>query len=435
MMSGFLLRLVYTSLFYLSTPLILARLHWRGRKLPAYRQRWAERFGFYKTPAGSGALWFHAVSVGEVEAVIPLIRRMRAHFPDLPCLVTTTTPTGSRRVTEVLGTAIQHVYLPYDMPDSVQRFLAHFQPRLAVIMETEIWPNLYRACRCAEIPLVLVNARLSERSARGYARLGALMREALRDVYCIAAQTEADRQRFVVLGSSIGDSLVTGNIKFDIELSSEMGVNAAILRKACFGALRPVWVAASTHEGEEALVLDAFKRIRTDHPALVLIIAPRHPERFESVAVQCRAAGWRLARRSLAETGQNTDVYLLDTLGELKQFYCVSDIAFVGGSLVPVGGHNLMEPAAAAIPVLTGPHLRNFKVAADALLSAGGALLVHDASELASACSALLSDAGRRRYMGSQALAFVKAGQGALQRVETLLSGLIETRGRTDFID
>jgi 3-deoxy-D-manno-octulosonic-acid transferase len=426
MMRGFLLRLIYTSLFYLLTPLILARLYWRGRKLPAYRQRWAERFGFYKTPASTGALWFHAVSVGEAEAAFPLIRRMQAHFPDLPCVVTTTTPTGSRRVTEMLGATVQHVYLPYDMPDSVQRFLAHFQPRLAVIMETEIWPNLYRGCRRAAIPLVIVNARLSARSARGYARLGALTRESLADVNCIAAQTEADQQRFIALGAHIGDIKVTGNIKFDIELSVDVA-NAAMLRKNCFGTLRPIWIAASTHEGEETQVLDAFKCIRVDHPELVLIIAPRHPERFDTVAGQCRAAGWKLARRSLAETAQDADVFLLDTLGELKQFYCISDIAFVGGSLVPIGGHNVMEPAAAALPVLVGPHLRNFKAAADTLLNAGGALLVHDASELALACSALLSDAGRRRYMGSQALAFVKAGQGALQRVETLLSGLLET--------
>ncbi|QFY43556.1 3-deoxy-D-manno-octulosonic acid transferase [Candidatus Methylospira mobilis] len=429
-MSGFWLRLVYTSLFYLLTPLILARLYWRGRKLPAYRQRWAERFGYYNTPAASGgALWFHAVSVGEAEAAFPLIRRMQARFPELPCVVTTTTPTGSRRVAQVLGETVLHVYLPYDMPDCVRRFLAHFQPRLAVIMETEIWPNLYRACRCAAIPVVIVNARVSGRSARGYARLGALTREALADVRCIAAQTEADRQRFVALGSRCDETLTTGNIKFDIELPAEAAANAAMLRKNCFGVLRPIWIAASTHEGEETQVLEAFKRIRADHPELVLILAPRHPERFDAVAELCCAAGWKLVRRTDGETACEADVFLLDTLGELKQFYGASDIAFVGGSLAPVGGHNLMEPAAVALPVLVGPCLHNFKAAADALLSAGGALLVHDAMELAAACSGLLSDQEYRKHMGVQALAFVNAGQGALLRVEALLSGLLEAAG------
>ena len=426
-MSGFWLRLVYTALFYLLTPLILARLYWRGRKLPAYRQRWAERLGYYKTPAVSGgALWFHAVSVGEAEAAFPLIRRMRARFPELPCVVTTTTPTGSRRVTQVLGETVLHVYLPYDMPDCVQRFLIHFQPRLAVVMETEIWPNLYRACRRAEIPLVIVNARVSERSARGYARLGALTREALADVRCIAAQTEADRLRFVALGARSDETLATGNIKFDIELPPEAAAQSTTLRANCFGALRPVWLAASTHDGEEAQVLDAFKRIRADHPDLVLIIAPRHPERFDAVAELCRAAGWKLVRRTDGETAFEADVFLLDTLGELKQFYGASDIAFVGGSLVPVGGHNVMEPAAVALPVLVGPHLHNFKAAADALLTAGGALLVHDAMDLAAACNGLLNDQEYRKHMGMQALAFVKAGQGALLRVEALLSGLLD---------
>lgn len=424
-----LLRLVYTALFYALTPLILARLYSRGRKLPAYRQRWTERFGFYRTPPIAGGLWFHAVSIGEAETAFPLIKRMQQRFPELPFVVTTTTPTGSRRVTDVLGnTAVQHVYLPYDMPDSVQRFLAHFQPRLAVIMETEIWPNLFRACRQSGIPLLIANARLSERSARGYARIGALTQDALADVGFIAAQTEADRQRFIALGSRADDTLVTGNIKFDVELPAEFLADAAGLRNRYFGRERPVWIAASTHEGEEALVLDAYRRIRAAHPGLVLILAPRHPERFDSVAALCRAAGWNVVRRSEQNQAQDADVFLLDSLGELKRFYCVSDIAFVAGSLVPIGGHNVMEPAAAALPVLTGPYLHNFRAAADALLAAEGALLVHDATELASVCAALLSDPERRKRMGSQGLSFVQSGKGALQRVEALLAGLLEEK-------
>jgi len=419
-------RLLYTLLFYAATPLVLARSFWRGRCEPAYRQRWNERFalGYGGADPRPGAIWFHAVSVGEAEAAFPLIRAMARRFPDHPLLVTTTTPTGSARVQAVLGEAVAHVYLPYDLPDGVARFLRRFNPRLAVIMETEIWPNLYHACAARGIPLAIVNARLSARSAKGYRRLGQFTRDALACVKLVAAQTEADAGRFLSVGARPETVVVAGNIKYDWELPPDYQQQAAALRDSLFGT-RPVWIAASTHEGEEALVLQAFARLRAEHPRLLLALAPRHPPRFELVAQLCQAEGFSLARRSLGESAANAEVFLLDTLGELRLFYAAADIAFVGGSLVPVGGHNVLEPALVGLPVVFGPHMFNFEEAGRRLLEADGAARVKDAEELGLRVGEWLQDAEVRRRMGGNGRRFVEAGRGALGRVEAALAGLL----------
>jgi 3-deoxy-D-manno-octulosonic-acid transferase len=419
------MHLLYTCLFYLAVPFILARLYWRGRREPAYRQRWLERLGFYPgLPSKPGVIWFHAVSVGEAEAGFPLIRAIIRRFPDKPILVTTTTPTGSARVQAVLGDSVVHVYLPYDLPDAIARFLRCFQPSLAVIMETEIWPNLYQACAARGIPLAIVNARLSERSAKGYRRLGGFSRRTLANVSLFAAQTEADAERFISVGAQPEAVKVTGNIKYDVDLPPDYFAHAQTLRESLFGA-RPVWIAASTHEGEDAQVLQAHRQLRLSHPDLLLVLAPRHPPRFDAVAALCQAEGFSLARRSLSEAGGQAGVFLLDTLGELRLFFAAADIAFVGGSLVPTGGHNVLEPALAGVPVLFGPHMFNFAEASKRLLEAEGAVQISDPASLATQVGAWLDDPRQAQAIGTNAQRFVEAGRGALGRVEAALADLL----------
>ncbi len=419
-------RIVYSVIFYLLVPLILLRMAWRARREPGYRHRWLERFGLYgKASVVRGVVWFHAVSVGESEAAFPLIRTMRRRFPEMPILVTTTTPTGSARVKAVMGDEVAHVYLPYDLPDAVARFLANFQPRLAVIMETEIWPNLFQACSKRQIPLAIVNARLSERSTKGYKRLGSFTRDTLASVKLIAAQTQADADRFVSVGANPDQVAVTGNIKYDIELPDDYFQQGLVLRDSLFGK-RPVWIAASTHEGEELLVLKAFSEVRVAHPELLLVLVPRHPPRFDKVANLCVSEGFTLSRRSLNETAMQADIFLVDTLGELRQFYAASDITFIGGSLVPIGGHNVLEAAIAGIPVIFGTHMFNFLEAGRRLIEAGGAIQISDGDKLAGVVIDLLHDFNRNLRMGENGKEFVEAGRGALGRVEEALAGLVD---------
>lgn len=420
------MRRLYTGLFYLSVPFVLARLAWRGRKEPAYRLRWRERFALYERATTPGVVWIHAVSVGEAEAAFPLVRALARRLPQLPFLVTTTTPAGSARVRAALGDAVQHVYLPYDLPDALNRFFDAFRPVLAVVMETEIWPNLFIACGRRGIPLCIANARLSERSARGYTRIAGFTRAVLAPVSLIAAQTEADAARYLALGASETQVRVVGNVKFDLELPEDLPMRAQRIRERCAG--RPVWIAASTHEGEETQVLQACARVREVYPDSLLVLAPRHPQRFEAVAQLCRAAGFATARRSEDGDPAEADIFLLDAMGELKTYFFAGDIAFVGGSLVPTGGHNVLEPAAASLPVLFGPHMFNFEEASRKLLDAGGAWRVADAAELAERVRTLLADAESRKAMGERGRAFVAAGRGALDRLTDALAGLLAER-------
>lgn len=418
------MRLFYSALFYFLTPVILARLYWRGRKQPGYSERWSERLALYDSVPEPGVIWFHAVSVGEAEAAFPLVRAIKHQFPSRTILVTATTPTGSARIKEVLGDTAKHVYLPYDLPDCVDRFIRHYRPVLAVVLETEIWPNFYRACGRQGIPLAIVNARLSERSARGYLKLRSLTRESLSHVRLIAAQTSEDAKRYIAIGANPKSVVVTGNIKFDMELPAAAEERARAMRSALFGE-RPVLIAGSTHPGEESLVLTAFNSLRRQLPELLLILAPRHPHRAADIIAECRKFG--LATRLRSEKSacdEPVDVFLLDTLGELRSFYAVSDAAFVGGSLVPVGGHNVLEPAAVGLPVMFGPHLFNFAEIGRKLKESGGGIEVKNAEELAYWAGRLLCDESLRSEIGGNGKRFVSANQGAVQKIAELLGGL-----------
>jgi 3-deoxy-D-manno-octulosonic-acid transferase len=416
---------VYTALFYLLTPFILLRLLWRGIKAPAYRQRWNERFGFYNQTYLQNVIWFHAVSVGEAEALFPLLRVLLARHPGLNLLITTTTPTGSARVQAVFGSKAEHVYLPYDMPFVIRRFLAAFKPRLSVIMETEIWPNLYAECGRQRIPLLVINARLSEKSARGYRKIPSLIHPALANVNLIAAQTADDAERFVGIGAKPESVKVMGNMKFDIEIAEETLAQGRELKATVFGG-RFVWILASTHKSEEAPFLDLYPEIRAKIPDLLLVIVPRHPERFSEVKNLCQERRLNVVMRTSGNPcSAETDVYIADTMGELKMLYAASDAAFIGGSMVPVGGHNLLEAAAAGVPVMFGPYMANFKEIAAGVLAHKAALQCRTQEEIADAIHSLYVDPERRAELASRARTFLQKNRGAIQAIaETIESAL-----------
>lgn len=421
------MRLIYSMLFYCALPFVMARMAFRSLSSPAYRRRWNERLALYPPSRESGSLWFHAVSVGEAEAAFPLIRAVQDEYPSAQILVTTTTPTGSARVVNTLGDSVRHVYLPFDLPDCVNRFLSRFNPSLGIIIETEIWPNLYAECHRRHIPLALVNARLSERSARAYAWVGILTRDCFKALSLLAAQTLGDAQRYLRLGMNPNKLVVTGNIKFDAELSPDRLNEVRHTRETLF-ADRPIWIAGSTHLGEDEQVLAAHKILLEQFPDLILILVPRHPERMEQVATLVRNQGFSLAKRSeIRETAVEQSVYLLDTLGELKFFYATADVAFVGGSLVPTGGHNLLEPAAVGLPVLFGPHVFNFKDISERIKDCGAGAEVADVADLTLKVGELIADPLTRTQWGIQAQAFVNANQGAARRVLEQLTPLIES--------
>ena len=423
------MRILYTILLYFLTPAILLRLWWRGKRAPAYRQRWAERFGWLSPlpTAQHNSLWVHAVSVGEVQAVIPLIKQLQQHFPTQAILVTTMTPTGSARVQAAFGAQVAHVYLPYDLPDAIARFLRRTQPRVLILMETELWPNLLHACRHRNISVVLANARLSARSARGYQRFSALTRPMLSCLNRIAAQTETDAQRFLACGAVAEQVTVTGSIKFDLALPTDIDTQAQQLR-AQWQLHRPVWIAASTHAGEDAQVLTAFKTVQHALPEALLILVPRHPERFDAVAELCMETGLTIARRSQGEIPtSNTGIYLGDTMGELLLLYAASDVAFVGGSLVPTGGHNPLEPAALQTPVLVGAHTFNFAEISSKLIALGAASRVQNSTTLAHAVLQYLQNPQVSQQAGYQGQQFVDANRGALARLLDIIVTVLRT--------
>ena len=420
------MRLLYTGLLYLILPLALLRLYWRGRHDAGHRRRWRERLGFFP-PLPSGCLWVHAVSLGETRAALPLIRALLERYPDLPLLVTTTTLTGSRQVREALGERVLHVYAPYDLPGAVRRFLRQTRPRLAVIMETELWPNLLRQCAVAGIPTMIANARLSERSARRYARIRRLTASMLRDVTLIAAQAEADADRFRALGAPRVE--VTGNLKYDLSLPDDLPERGWQLRRELLGEERRVWIAASTHAGEDEPILAALALLRPRWPELLLLLVPRHPERFDGVAALCRQQGCKLVRRSEQRAcAPDTAVFLGDTMGELLLFYAAADLAFVGGSLVPTGGHNVLEPALLGLPVLFGPHMFNFTEAGERLLEVEAAWQVADGAEVAVAVNRWLADPEQRRNAGQRGRAVVERHRGALAALMERIAGLLDQR-------
>lgn len=416
-------RLIYSSLLYLLLPLAFLRLYWRGRHDPGHRQRWRERLGWVP-PLLPGSLWIHAVSVGEVRAALPLIRVLLERYPERWLLVTTTTLTGSRQVRETLGERVRHVYAPYDLPGVVRRFLRRTRPQIAIIMETELWPNLLRQCVTEGIPVLIANARLSERSARGYARIPRLTASMLQDITLIAAQGESDARRFRSLGAPRVE--VTGNLKYDLKLPDNLQEQGRQWRRKWLGENRLVWIAASTHGGEDEQILKAFSQVRAHWPSLLLALTPRHPERFDSVAALCREQGFNVVRRSEQRPcAPDTAIFLGDSMGELLLFYAVADLAFVGGSLVPTGGHNVLEPALLGLPVLFGPHMFNFTEASQRLLEAKAAWQITDASELAVTLDWLLADPQQARDAGQRGRAVVERHRGALAALLAYIEGYL----------
>ncbi|GAA6130911.1 lipid IV(A) 3-deoxy-D-manno-octulosonic acid transferase [Halopseudomonas sabulinigri] len=412
-------RTLYSLFFTLCMPLILVRLLYRAWRAPAYAKRWSERFALGGDIRSEG-IWVHAVSVGESIAAAPMVRELLRRYPQLPITITCMTPTGSAQIRKLFGGQVGHVYLPYDLPWLQRRLLRRLQPRVGIIMETELWPNLVAECERAGVPVVLANARLSERSANGYQRVSWLVRPMFAALDWVAVQSQAEALRFAALGVDKSAMTVTGSIKFDFRPPSELLAQAANLR-AGWGS-RPVWIAASTHAGEDEQILRAHQNLLRQLPDALLILVPRHPERFDSVARLVSDAGLGQVRRSQGGTPAATDAVLLgDTMGELVMLYACADVAFVGGSLVPNGGHNYLEPTALGLPVLSGPHRFNFVEISDLLQGAGALQVVADGRALEQAVLQLLNDARLREQAGNAGKAVVEANQGAL---ELLLQGI-----------
>ncbi|MEK7990612.1 MAG: lipid IV(A) 3-deoxy-D-manno-octulosonic acid transferase [Thiotrichaceae bacterium] len=419
------MRIVYSLLLYMLTPLILMKLFLRGKRAPAYRQRIAERFGFFPT-LERGAIWIHAVSVGEVQAAIPLIRRLQQDYPMAHFLITTMTPTGSQRVTAIFSDTVQHLYLPYDYPDAIGRFLSKTQPKILILMETELWPNLLAACQKQMIPVILTNARLSEKSTRGYGKIAWFTAQILANLTHIAAQTEQDKQHFIQLGMDENKITVTGSIKFDLQLAENLIEQAKILRFQ-LGGERLILIAASTHEGEEQIILNVYQILIKKFPHLLLILVPRHPERFEPVAQLCLHHDLHLARRSLNQIcNENTDVYLGDTMGELQVLFAASDIAFIGGSLVSVGGHNLLEPAAVGLPVIFGQHVFTFSEISQQLLAVDAGKQVNNEQELLQVIELYAANPILRQQAGQNGLHYLQQNRGALDKLLKIIAMKIE---------
>ncbi|MBG6242768.1 MAG: 3-deoxy-D-manno-octulosonic acid transferase [Candidatus Symbiopectobacterium sp. Dall1.0] len=426
-----MLQTLYTILLYLIQPLIWLRLWLRGRKAPAYRRRWSERYGFCAEKVKPNGIMLHSVSVGETLAAIPLVRALRHRYPALPITVTTMTPTGSERVRSAFGNDVYHVYLPYDLPCALKRFFDQVNPKLVIIMETELWPNLITELHRRNIPLVITNARLSERSAAGYKKIGSLTRRILRRTTLIAAQNQEDGERFIDLGLQRSHLAVTGSLKFDISVTPELAARAVALRRQ-WASRRPVWIAASTHDGEEAIILAAHRELLNRFPDLLLILVPRHPERFPTTQALTQSLGFSYTLRSSGEVpATDTQVVIGDTMGELMMLYGIADIAFVGGSLVERGGHNPLEPAAHAIPVLMGPYTFNFKDICLKLSEAGGLITVKDADSIVKEVNSLLTDEDYRLYYGRHAVEVLHQNQGALQRLLTLLEPYLPPRANS----
>lgn len=451
------MRVLYSLLAYLLTPVMFGIMLWRGLRERGYWSNLHERFGFGAQRSGESCVWVHAASVGEINAAAVLIRALLARYSGMPLVITTMTPTGAQLACSLFGDAAQVRFVPFDLPGSVRRFFGRVRPRIAVIMETELWPNLYRECQRRGIPLMLASARISPRSEVRYRRLSALFQDTLSRIV-IAAQTDTDARRFLSIGASPSSTHVIGNLKFDFDLPDSMRERGRQLREFYApspalprfagegdgargiaaespplrsgegsGRGRFVWIAGSTHPGEEEQVLDAHAQIRKQHPDALLILVPRHRDRFDTVAQLLKRRGVSfVTRSSSAAPSAQTEVLLIDTLGELVGFYAASDIAFVGGSLVPIGGHNLLEPAALSLPILAGPHNFNGPDIAKLLTETGAMKVVSTAAELAGSVGELMSDENARAGMGARGKQAVDANRGALDRVLGLIDCLLQ---------
>lgn len=415
------MRLLYSLAFYLLVPAVLLRLAYRSLREPRYRETPGERFGFCRPINERGLVWVHAVSAGETNAAAPLVRRLLD--AGYPVMITTMTPTGRERVHALFGDRVFHAWAPYDLPGSVARFLRRVQPACLVIIDTELWPNMVTMTKAAGASALLVNARLSDRSARGYARVPGLTRSMLAALDAVAVQTASHGERFLALGLASEKLLLAGSIKFDIELPPDIEERSARLRARIVGSRR-VFLAASTHEGEEAAALEALAGLPPD---VLLVLVPRHPHRSAAVQRLIASRNLTLARHSEAkDVLPGTRVLLVDTMGELMYFYAIADIAFVGGSLTPVGGHNPMEPAALGVPIIMGPHLRNIDDIATQFIDAGGLLVCDSAAALGPAARRLLDDHDFRSASVDAATRVMEANRGALDRVVSLVRSRLD---------
>lgn len=419
---GTLLRYLYSLLFYLALPFLFLRLLWRSRRDSAYRERWGERLGFCPYQFES-CIWVHTVSVGETLAAVPLVKALQAAYPNQPILITTMTITGAARVKAVFGNSVFQAYAPYDVPDAVERFLRRTRPEIAIIFETELWPNLFAACKRNRIPIMLMNARLSEKSAKGYRKIKPLTEAMLNSIHTLAAQYNPDADRFIALGAPTSIVAVTGNLKFDIDLPDNLEEKSRVLREK-IGSDRLVWIAASTHPDEEEIILNAHRAIREKISNTLLILVPRHPERFNTVAKLVEQKGFHLSRRSLGETFQ-ADVYLADTMGELLLLYSIADVAFVAGSFAKVGGHNMLEPAVLRKPIVTGPELYNFAEISEKLIRAKGLIVVKNTRELSDEVLRLLEEPDYRKKTGENAYHTVEENRGALKKQFDLIKSVL----------
>ncbi len=419
------MRGLYTLLIYLITPLLLLLLVYRGLRDRDWLQRWPQRFGWFDPPKKTGGIVVHAVSVGEVNAASTLVKELSRRFPGLPLCLTTFTPTGSDRVRNLFRDEVFHVFIPLDLPGAVKRFLDRVQPSFLIIMETEIWPNLYFEANRRGIPVMIANARISKRSLRVYRRFKRMTTAALSQVSCIAAQSKLDAGRMIEIGAVATRLEITGNLKFDVALPPGLLEQGEAIRQA-WGSKRLVLLAGSTHEGDEKPVLEAFKLLLRQYPEALLVLVPRHPERFGRAAQQARACGLTVCLHSeLIDCPPSAQCFIVDAMGELLRYYAACDVAFVGGSLEPIGGHNALEPAALAKPVLLGPHTFNFEHITDQLLNTGAAIRVNNARELEAATARLFKQPDLRNQMGRAGLELVKSGQGALERTLEIVEELI----------
>lgn len=433
-----MLRLIYTFLLYFIQPFILLKLFLRSRKSSSYRERILERYGFCKLKVQKSSIVIHSVSVGETVAAIPLIQALQQKNPTQPILVTTMTVTGSNLVRKTFANdpKINHVYLPYDLPCAIHRFLKLVQPKLFIIMETELWPNLIYALSKRKIPLILANARLSERSARRYAKLnqflGQNMRQLLEQITMIAAQNQVDGDRFLKLGLPKKQLAVTGTIKYDIYLTHDTQTQIDHLKNQWLLLNRPVWIAASTHQGEDEIILQAHQTLLKEHPNLLLILVPRHPERF--VIVEQLIKNFKFTLQKLdqlkkidtANIKPDTRVLLGNTMGDLPLLYGLSNIAFIGGSLVERGGHNPLEAALHQLPIIMGTHFFNFQAVCQQLQEANALLIVDSKVQLVDAINNLLQDSILSAAMGQNGASVLAQNQGALERLLTIISQFLK---------
>lgn len=425
------MRSLYTWLLRVSVPYVFARLLWRGLRQRAYWRRIPERFGFIPPLAAAKVIWVHAVSVGEARAAAPLVRELTRRYPEHRLLITTTTPTGAATVRTLFDDDVDHRYAPYDLPSVVNRFLDRVRPEVAIVMETELWPNIFSLCKARAIPVCVANLRMSAAAMQRYRRVARLARATLANATVLAAQSTADAERLRALGAPAAAVHVTGSIKFELNLPASLREAAEVLRGQ-WGRDRPVWLAASTHEGEEELVLAARAQLTRRFPDHLLVIVPRHPERFAQAArvakkAGCRTASWSERRGPIPG---DVEVVIGDTMGELQLFYAAADVAFVGGSLVPTGGHNLLEAAAVGTPVVFGPHMFNFDEISRITIERGAGVQIQNASQLAPTISDFMGNANRRFEAGEAGKRMVDENRGAVVKTLALIEAVLAARPR-----